>query len=489
MSDEHSVDFLRKNYDFAPTPRKTQRTRAWQRVFLVFISVSAICGIVFSYSLAKKHKSSSTEFESFSLLNSLRTLVGAEDKILIGEEDDRINFLFLGIGGSGHAGPELTDSIIFASFKPSTGEVGFLSIPRDLAVPIPGYGYQKINSINAYGEMEKKGSGAEMASEIIGNLLKQKIHYFVKADFDGFIELIDEIGDVDIYVDTSFTDTSYPTDDDFTTIISFSQGWQTMDGATALMFTRSRHGSNGEGSDFSRAKRQQKVLLAVKEKLLSASTFLNPSKLNRLISVFENNVETNLSFWEIMKLARSATDIDVEAISMQVLNETANGPLYSTHINGAYVLLPKRDDWTAIEKIADNLLNPEAETISMQEQMTPALSATVEIQNGTSVSGLAFQASQLLSASSFTVVSIGNADSKTYERTIIYDLTDGEKTSELSALKNFLQADIAMSPSGWIFSDNIVPRELTLETPDTDAQENVDFLIILGENATNLVFR
>jgi len=191
-----------------------------------------------------------------------------------------------------------------------------------------------------------------------------------------------------------------------------------------------------------------------------------------------------------MKLARDASDIDMSKITMTVLEPSDESSLYSTTINGAYVILPKRDDWSPIQQIAANILD--STDISNIAELNPSpessLSATVEIQNGTSVSGLAFQASQLLSGPNFEVVTIGNADSKDYATTIIYDLTEGEKTEELAALKEFLEADVAMSPAGWIFSDDVVPRELTVETPqETDSE--VDFLIILGENAESLVLR
>ena len=464
-----------------------------QLLHLILLAIVATAGIAWSYNSLNSPAGNSANFESFSFLGSLRTLVGAGEKTLIGEDDDRINFLLLGVGGTGHAGPELTDSIIFASFRPSSGEIGLLSIPRDLAVPIPGYGYRKINSINAYGELEEQGYGPEWTAKIVGELLGQTVHYYIKADFAGFVEMINEIGGIQVLVDRSFTDTSYPTDDDLITTINFVEGWQTMTGSEALQFARSRHGSNGEGSDFARAERQQKILLAVKEKLLSASTFLNPSKLNRLIDVFEQNVSTNLSFWEIMKLARSAANIDIQTIAMQVLNDGPDGLLYSTTVNDAYVLLPKRDDWAPIQALALNILTENSDTSSLTaventSEIAPELSATIEIQNGTGVSGLAFQTSQLLSASNFTVVAISNADSKTYQTTIIYDLTNGEKTRELSALREFLQADVAMSPAGWVFSDEIVPRELTVDIPENTGSD-VDFLVILGENAVNFVFQ
>lgn len=492
MTDEHSVDFLKQKYQLVPGQKEAKRKKKFFKVLGAVFVVTAICGVLVSYNLSKKYNDGIAGYEGFSLFSSLRSLVGSSDKELTGEDDDRINFLLLGIGGTGHDGPELTDTIMFASYRPSTSDIGLLSIPRDLAVPIPGYGYQKINSINAYGEMESPGSGPEWSSEVISDLLDQEIHYYVKVDFNGFVDLIDDIGGIDVYVERSFTDYQYPTEDDLVQTIAFEQGWAHMDGETALQFARSRHGNNGEGSDFARADRQQKILLAVKDNLLSASTFLNPSKLNNLVETFQDNVETNMSFWELMKMTRYIPDIDADKIHTTVLDSGVDSPLYSSTINGSFVLLPKRDDWDPIKEMADQILSDETNITTNNQSSDNSIASgagvTLEIQNGTGVSGLAFQTSQMLAGTNFSVVSIGNADSQDYETTIIYDLTAGKKSQELQILKEFLEADVAMTTSGWVFSETVVPRELTVDNPET-LDETVDFLVILGQNATNLVLQ
>jgi len=486
--DEHSVDFLKKKYDLAPTRKKARRLRSTMKMVGTTLGLLAIVGVVFSYNLSQEIDTHTQDVEGFSLFGSFRNLVGSEEKGLVGENDDRINILLLGIGGAGHAGPELTDTIIFSSFQPSTKDVAMLSIPRDLAVPIPGYGYQKINHANAYGELEETGQGPIWASNIIGDLLNQDIHYYVKVDFGGFVDLINALGGVDIYVERSFTDYTYPTDDDLVQTISFEQGWQHMDGETALMFTRSRHGNNGEGSDFARAARQQKIILAVKEQVFSTSTLLNPGRLDRIMETVQDNVTTNMSFWEMIKFARYAPDIDLDGVHLSVLDSGPDSPLYSTTINGSYVLLPKQDDWTGLEEAAATIFETDANSTVVAQSAPPQEPARLEIQNGTGVTGLAFQASQLLNGTSFDVVTIGNAESKEYERTIIYDLTGGEKDDALAVLKEFLGADVSMTTSGWAFSDEVVPRELTINDEGV-ADDGIDFLVILGQNAESLVLR
>ncbi|MFH1712293.1 MAG: LCP family protein [Patescibacteria group bacterium] len=493
MKEEPTVDFLKEKYRMAPDRQSVKKTKTALRIGGLFIVALAIAGVAFSYQIASTSVEDTSSSGAMSIISTFRRLITSDEKALVGEEDDRINFLLLGVGGAGHDGPELSDTIIFASFQPSTNEIGMLSIPRDLIVPIPGYGYRKINHINAYGEMENPGDGPQWASEQIGELLDQEIHYTVKVDFDGFEELIDAVGDIDVYVERTFSDYSYPAANDLYQVVSFSEGWTEMDGDTALKYSRSRHGTNGEGSDFARAKRQQKVLMAVKDKVLSPSVIFNPGKLNKIISTFQENVHTNLTFWEIMKLSRYAPDIQTENISHYVLDSSASSPLYSSNINGAYVLLPKKDDWSEVRNIAENIFDQNSfETFAETEETETVKSVQIEIQNGTGVSGLAFRTSQLLEGSGFEVIKIGNAESRSYDKTIIYDLSEGAKDDELAILKDFLEADVAMTAAGWIYADEVVPRELSVTTPGEDqatATGEIDFLVILGENTADFVMR
>lgn len=489
MKDENSVDFLKQKYSVSTSEKTPKSWHLSAKVFIGIFAILAIGGMFFSYRIARTQSDTGTS-SGLSLLGSVKQLVTSGDKQL-DNTNGRVNFLLLGHGGYGHDGPELTDTIIFASADTQTHDLGMLSIPRDLAVPIDGYGYHKINHVNAYAEIEEAGSGPQATADAIGDMLEQDIHYYLKVDFQGFEDVIDAIGGVDIYVERSFSDPQYPTDDDLVQTVTFEEGWQHMDGETALQYARSRHGNNGEGSDFARARRQQNVLLAVKDEVLSASTLLSPGKINKLIDVVRENVKTNLTFWEMTKLAGMAADFDTDSVRHMVLDSSTESPLYSTTINGSYVLLPKQDDWSEIQSIAEHIMTIESiDEFARTDMRAPIQSVALEIQNGTNVTGLAFQTSQLLAGSGFDVVSIGNADSRTYTKTIIYDLTEGKKSEELQVLEQFFKADVAMTTTGWIYADEVVPRELTLTNPAEDysqSTDTIDFLIILGQDAEQLV--
>ncbi|MFH1286415.1 MAG: LCP family protein [Candidatus Magasanikbacteria bacterium] len=200
------------------------------------------------------------------LLKRLKHFIFQKEVDLEGQEEDRINILILGMGGPGHDGPYLTDTIIIASVKPSNGQIAMISIPRDLGVNIPKYGWRKINSANALGEVNKPNWGAAYTTELIENTFDIDIHYYARVDFKAFEEIIDEVGGITVNVDRSFVDREYPAAADKYQVVSFTKGEQKMEGNDALKYARSRHGNNGEGSDFARARRQQKVLLAPKGK-------------------------------------------------------------------------------------------------------------------------------------------------------------------------------------------------------------------------------
>lgn len=486
--DKVKVDFLKAKYHLDAEKR---RPSFFGRLFLIMLIVTASLGAVLSFEVAT---SGEDGFGLPSLFSTIRHLVTSGDKTLEGEEDDRINILLLGVGGEGHDGPQLTDTIIFASVRPSTKEIGMMSIPRDMTVPIPGYGERKVNNVNAFAEQAEPGSGPAVTSEVLGDLFRQDIQYYVRVDFDGFAELIDTLGGIDVYVERSFTDYEYPTNDHEYQTIAFQEGWQHMDGETALMYVRSRHGNNGEASDFSRSRRQQKILLAVKDKVTSLSTLINPVKVNRIFESLSEHISTNLSVWEILRLGDMLKGLDTTAIANHVIDASEDSPLYATTVNGAYVLLPKNDDWGPIQRMAasvfyqDTLADDEAPLAPEEDK---PLFVRVEIQNGTDINGLAFQASQLLQGEGYEVVKIGNAAERGYEHTVIYDLTDGTRGEELKTLQQFLSADVSMSASGYMFSNEVVPKEITVmdESAAKTTEENVDFLVILGESNASLARR
>lgn len=428
--------------------------------FLKFFGVLIAATGIFAALATSNNISEDSAFAQIPIVKRIRQLVHSADRTLEGERDDRINILLLGMGGAGHDGPFLTDTIMLASIKPSTKQIALLSIPRDLAVPIPGFGWYKVNSANAYGEKAEAGSGGELASKAIASQFDMPIHYYLRLDFKGFVKLINDLGGIDVYVDRSFVDSTYPTDvDGEVTEISFDKGWQHMGGDVALKFARSRHGGNSEGSDFARAARQQKILQAVKSKVFSLGTLRSPTKITAVFDALKDNVRTNLTPWEMLAAARLASTLDTENIITEVLDDSPDGmlaPVIGT--DGAYLLAPKKN-WDEIRKFASDIFIQGATA-----EIPPAPPLKVEVQNGTFIRGLAAQTAIQLEEKGFEVVKTGNAEARDRDTTIIYDLSDGSRTEELKKLRELLNADVVKY----------------LGAPTAQAEGDVDFLVVLG---------
>lgn len=278
-----------------------------------------------------------------SFFQQLTHIVTSGGDKLQGEADDRVNILLLGYGGPGHDGPYLTDTMMVVSVKPSTKQVSLLSIPRDLVVNIPGYDYRKINSVLSFGRDQKyPGGGEAFAVSTVRDLLNIPIQYYARVDFTGFEDVIDQVGGVTVTVDTAFSDFQYPDNAYGYDPISFKAGEQIMDGTQALKFARSRHGNNGEGSDFARAARQQKIIVALKEKLLSFGTLANPKKISDILGSLGSHSQTNMEVWEMLRLAKIAGGVQSDQIINKVFDDSATGFLRATTgSGGAFILVPR----------------------------------------------------------------------------------------------------------------------------------------------------
>lgn len=270
---------------------------------------------------------------------------GSGNVKLVGEDLGQINILLLGIGGEGHDGPYLTDTMMLAQIRPDTGQISLISIPRDYLVSLPeNSGQQKINAAFALGYTKHHdwNEGGQWAEQVVENISGLKIPYFAVVDFAGFEEAINQVGGVDVNVERTFTDYTYPdSHSGYLPPITFSQGWQHMDGTKALQFARSRHAPGPEGSDFARSQRQQKIIEAFKEKAINLNLITDSGKINNLLSIFANHFHTNISPGELYRVYQLVKERNLSSTLSLSLDP-------STHLicpqilpeNGAYVLEP-----------------------------------------------------------------------------------------------------------------------------------------------------
>lgn len=455
-------------------------------VFMLLVASISAYGARWSYLSNHQDSTKQAQATDLPVIQDLRRLLFGTTPstgTTTPETQEQINVLILGIGGPGHEGSNLTDSILLASINLTDHKVGLVSIPRDLAYPLGGGRFEKINSVHAYAEQAAPGEGAARTAQAFSQLLETRIDHVVRVDFQGFIKLIDAIGGISVPVETAFTDTSYPSNDPPNSwkTVSFKKGVQDMNGERALIFARSRHGNNGEGSDFARSRRQQLVMIAVRDKLLSLGTLTDPNKLADIYRVVSSHIQTDLSVWELLRFAPLAKDFSRDNITLQVLDDRPNGVLTSATVNGAYMLFPKQPDWSEVRAIVQNPFSTET---ARKEALRPEQSIRLEIKNGTFRTNFAAQAAAELEKNGYEITNLGNAAKRGFERTAIYDLTSGKKPAELARLQKLLQADVVSITPDQIKTDaNGTTRlfPLDAETTERAYAQTTDFLLILGE--------
>ncbi len=451
---------------------------------IIFLTIFLFISLaVFSNQVLTSEQSRTSWISKLPIIKQIKYLAESADKQLKGEERGRINILLLGMGGKQHDGGYLTDTIILASLNIKDKKVALISIPRDLSVMIEGVGWRKINTINALAEIKDKGSGGLAVCQALSDILEVPIDYYIRIDFEGFINIINELGGVEVYIDNTLDDYKYPImgREDAEPYESrfehlhIEKGWQQMDGDLALKYARSRHAYGIEGSDFARAHRQQKIIEAVKDKLLSMNFLLNPKKINNVIGELNDHISTNLKVWEIIKLWKMFKDVKKDDIVNKVLDNGPDGLLVDKiSEEGAYILTPRSGDFTEIQYLVNNIFSdaPAKLKSTVSEERV-----TVEVRNGTWINGLASKTALDLEKYGFHITRIGNCSRQNFQKSVIYDLTYGAKIKSLSVLKEKTGANVAFGLPQWLIDD--LEKELTVSKNPIQP----DFILILGQDA------
>lgn len=267
---------------------------------------------------------------------------------------DRTNLALLGFGGDGHIGGDLTDSIIFISLNHLDNSIDLLSIPRDIWIDSL---QAKVNTAYHYGEEHRQGGGLDLAKSAVAEITGQPIHYALALDFAGFVSAIDAVGGIEVQVDNSFDDFKYPIpgrenvepESDRYEHLHFDAGLAHLDGATALKFARSRNSEGDEGTDFARGLRQQKILLAFKDRLLESDTLLDLTVLKNIVNSFRDNLDTDIadgefgSFFHFFLSFQKAA----EPLNSLTLDSYLQTPKNHSPYQGQWVLIPV-NTWSEI---------------------------------------------------------------------------------------------------------------------------------------------
>ena len=427
--------------------------RIWLRVLIILIVLLGIVAGLVGYSIYKSYNKVVVKNLGSSAVGLKSDVV--EPEKLKGEGDGRINILLLGVGDSGHAGEQLSDTLIVASYDPATKDTAMLSIPRDMYVKIPGYGYSKINSAHAYGEQQKEGSGPELAKKTVSEFLGIPIHYYLRTDFSALKQAVDMVGGVDVEVEQSLTDPEYPCEKNENIACGFSimEGQQHFNGSVALKYARCRKGDCGD--DYGRAKRQQDILIALREKANSQNILTNPIKINEILGIVGENVRTDLSAWEIERLSKIIKDIEPSLINSKVIDNKTTQLVTDTNIAGASVVIPVagvgyyKDIQAYVRGIfADGYIKKEA--------------ATISLLNGSKSPNLTEIVAKELKSYNYNIVASGPAPTSTVKSTQIIDYSGGKKPYTISLLEKRLGV------------------KATSAQPDPNAPVGAEIQIIIG---------
>ncbi len=274
------------------------------------------------------------------------------------KDPNRLNILILGLRGEGDPnGGLLTDTMMIMSIKKDTGQTALISVPRDIYIQVPSEDsknprYERINFSYAWGR-ERAGiaGGLIYSKAAISDVTGLYLDYAIAVDFAAFEKIINILGGINIYLNKPFEEASQ-FNQEF--LINLPAGDNYLDGQTALYYVRSRFST----SDFDRAKRQQEVLLAVKNKALSTGILLNPVKLYNLLSALGNHIRTDMRLDDVKNLANLYPHLDFKNTKRLVLDTSSQGLLYSSYNEkGSYILLPVGDNFDKLYEATKNIFS------------------------------------------------------------------------------------------------------------------------------------
>jgi LCP family protein required for cell wall assembly len=241
--------------------------------------------------------------------------------------EDILVFALLGTDEERTPGSWRTDAIVLAFVDPGARRVGLLSIPRDLWVYIPGYGHERINTVDIMG-------GLALLDQTFRYNLGVPVHHYVRVNFSGFARIVDAVGGVTVNVEQALEDKiPDPLSPTGWFEIALEEGSQHLDGQTALAYCRSRITT----SDFDRSRRQRQVLLALWQQTFTVDAL---GQVPELWAVLGESFDTDLSVGAGIQLAQAMVGLDVENVRSASLNAAVE---QWTTPDGAWVLLPHPD--------------------------------------------------------------------------------------------------------------------------------------------------
>src|SRR3989344_832183 len=462
--------------NFTPPRKRRFRKLKWLLVVVILLTLG-LWGVTRVFSRTNQIFTSKQN-----IFTRIGNLIISPDRPLIGEEDGAVNILLMGIGGEGHDGAHLADTMIVASIDLKSHEVVLTSIPRDFALVLPKVGYNKINAAYAYGYRDDPNTAGDAAIWAAQEVTGLTIPYYAVIDFQGFVKAVNDVGGVDVVIDNTFTDTTFPNDypndtKGYLSPVTFAKGPAHMDGRTALIFARSRHSeNNNEGSDFARSERQKKIITALKERVLSLN-LTDLATINNLLADFSDNFRTNLEPYEMKRLADLAKETASDAIYSFSLEPQTNlicSELVDAN-TGKHIVVPAKpapETPTATETLATKPTAPAPDSAPAEPQVVPMYvihpcvgktlgdihefvrlapilaklrkeAASLELQNSVGKTGLANKLFGPLADFGVVIKYTTFQGKVPYEQTLLYDNSHNGKPQTLEYLKSNFRLNLS----------------------------------------------
>lgn len=378
------------------------------------------------------------------------------------EGDSRVNVLLVGVGGPGHDGADLTDTLIIASIDTINDKIDLLSIPRDLWVQNSSGGSNKINAIYPFAKqastaqkaIDKKKAGLKVLDAKIKEITGINIHYNVMVDFKAFKDSVNAVGGVTVNVPETLYDPTIAWENKYNPVIA-TKGVQKFNGNKALLYAKSRETS----SDFARGERQRLLLVALKDKVLSLGTFSNPLKVSSLLNSLGNNVYTDFDLNSFKCIYDQISEIPSSRIKSRDMIKPPNDLLTTGMIGNQSSVFPKAGlyNYSAIQLFVGSTL---------RDSMLAKENAKVSVLNGTNFAGLATKQSDILKRYGYNLGKIDDAPSKNYQKTTLVDLRNG--TNKYT--RHYLEVRLGVKATNKLPDNSINPG-------------TADFVIILGTDA------
>jgi LCP family protein required for cell wall assembly len=333
----------------------------------------------------------------------------------------RITVLLIGLDYRDYLaneGPPRSDTMIVLTIDPLSKTAGMMSVPRDMWVNIPGFGYSRINTAYSSGEGSKlPGGGPELARKTVEQFLGVPIQYYAQIDFGTFVEFIDLIGGIDI--DNQEDLRLDPVGSGKDKIILKCCGIRHLNGEKTLAYVRFRKDKEG---DVARSQRQQKVILGIRNVVLAPENFpVLLGKARQFYEEFSAGIKTNMPFDTALQLGVLARDIPIESIKQGVIDYTMVA-FDDVTLGGqnANVMKPLPDK---IRELRDQVFTAGGPLSPLAAQGDPtalmkADGARVRLLNGSYTPGLDVNTGNYFLGQGLAVTEVGAAN-QAYDRTVI----------------------------------------------------------------------